>query len=326
MTDQLNLDRTVTMPPPTGDLHLMAPFPDAVERLASVRAPAGGELVIRVYDGEGELPEGADQTEVWVPPFLPRADLGELVAQLPKLKLVQLLTAGVEVFAGRLPEEIVLCNARGAPSPATAEWCVGVLLSLYRSFPRFAAAQAEGRWEYAFTEELGGKRVLIVGAGDVADTLARQLSGFDVEITLVARRARDGVAGVEQLPELLPRADAVVLLVPLTEQTRGLVDADFLARMPDGAILVNAARGPVVVTEDLVDALHSGRLRAALDVTDPEPLPAGHPLWTAPNLLLTPHVAGSVPSTADRAVRIVLDQLSRYVAGEPLSNVVFGAY
>lgn len=326
MTDQLNLDRTVTLPAPSGDLHLMVPFPDAADSLASVRAPAGGELVVRVYDGEGELPEGADRTEVWIPPFLPRSDLGELVARLPKLKLVQLLTAGVEVFAGRLPEEIVLCNARGAPSPATAEWCVGVLLSLYRSFPRFAAAQAEGRWDYTFTEELGGKRVLIVGAGDVADTLARQLAGFDVEITLVARRARDGVAGVEQLPDLLPVADAVVLLVPLTEQTRGLVDADFLARMPDGAVLVNAARGGVVVTDDLVDALRSGRLRAALDVTDPEPLPAGHPLWQAPNLLLTPHVAGSVPSTGERAVRIVRDQLARYVAGEPLTNVVFGAY
>jgi phosphoglycerate dehydrogenase-like enzyme len=167
-----------------------------------------------------------------------------------------------------------------------------------------------------------GSRVLVVGAGDIGRTIGRMLSGFDVELTFVARTARDGVHSTEELPRLLPEADVVVLIVPVTPETRGLVDAGFLAAMKDGALLVNAARGVVVDTGALLAELTAGRLRAALDVTDPEPLPEGHPLWSAPNLLLTPHVAGAVPDTNARAAAAVTDQLRRVLAGEPLANVV----
>jgi len=148
------------------------------------------------------------------------------------------------------------------------------------------------------------------------------LAGFDVELTYVARTARDGVRAMGDLPELLPHADVVVLIVPVTPETTGMVDASFLAAMPDGALLVNAARGVVVDTDALVAELQAGRLRAALDVTDPEPLPPGHPLWSAPGLLLTPHVGGAVPETNARAAAAVTDQLARILAGEPLQNVV----
>jgi phosphoglycerate dehydrogenase-like enzyme len=169
--------------------------------------------------------------------------------------------------------------------------------------------------------------VLIVGYGSIGAAVERRLAGWEVTIERVARRARPGtqdapVLGIESLPEALPRADVVVLLVPVTDETRGLADAKFLSCMKDGALLVNAARGPIVDTDALLRELNSGRLRAALDVTDPEPLPDGHPLWKAPGLLLTPHVGGMVTGGRARANAVVRAQLGRYAAGEPLENVV----
>lgn len=277
---------------------------------------------VEVWDGKGELPDRVRDTQFWVPPFLSGPELAAAYADLKQLRVVQLLTAGAENFLPGLPEGVVLCNARGAHTGPTAEWVVAALLASYRMFPRFLVAQAEGRWDFAVNEELGGHRILVVGAGDIAERVRRMLAGFDVEVSVVGRTARDGVHGTDELPDLLPDADAVVLLVPLTDETRGMVDAQFLARMADGALLVNAARGPVVVTDALVAELASQRLRAALDVTDPEPVPEGHPLWTVPGLLLTPHVAGSVPGATGRAFGVVRDQLHRFLDGEPLQNVV----
>lgn len=311
---------------PEGDVHLVVPTPDVRDALADLPSPESGDLVVHMYDGGPDLPADAERAQVWVPPFLAGPNVVAAAERMPDLRLVQLPMVGVENFAGRLRPGVLLCNARGAPSSATAEWCVGVLIATYRAFPRFVLAQAEGRWDWGHTEELAGKRVLIVGAGDVAGLLQRRLLAMDVEVTMVARRPRDGVHAIMELPLLLGRADAVVLLVPLTDETRGLIGAAQLARMPDGAMLVNAARGPVVDTDALLAELTAGRLRAAVDVTDPEPLPAGHPLWDAPNLLLTPHTGGSVPSTGERAVVIVRDQMRRYLTGRPLNHVVAGAY
>jgi phosphoglycerate dehydrogenase-like enzyme len=203
------------------------------------------------------------------------------------------------------------------------------VLSYLREIPAFARDQAAGRWSYgehAPTDELTGKRVLIVGAGAIGEATAARLAPFEVSITRVARTARGDVHGVDELPALLPEADVVILLVPLTDETRGLVDADFLRRMPDGALLVNAARGPVVHTDALVAELATGRLGAAVDVTDPEPLPAGHPLWSMPNFLLTPHVGGSVRGLLPRAYGLVGAQIRRYAAGQPLINEVRNGY
>lgn len=174
--------------------------------------------------------------------------------------------------------------------------------------------------------QLAGKRVLIVGAGDLGEQTARRLRAFGSEPVMVGRSARPGVHATRELPGLLPDAEIVVLVVPITEETRHMVDARFLALMPDGALLVNAARGQVVVTEALLAELESRRLHAVLDVTDPEPLPADHPLWRAPNLLLTPHIGSAVPSYQPRANALVRDQLGRYARGEQLRNVVTGAY
>jgi len=223
---------------------------------------------------------------------------------------------------GRLPEGVLLCNARGAHTPSTAEWAVAAALAAQRDIPAFVRQQDEGRWAPHTAHAMVGARVLVVGAGDIGRTIGRMLAGFDVKLTYVGRTPREGVHGTDELPRLLPDADVVVLIVPVTPETRGMVDAGFLAAMKDGALLVNAARGVVVDTDALLAELTSGRLRAALDVTDPEPLPEGHPLWSAPNLLLTPHVAGAVPNTNARAAAALTEQLERILAGVPLANVV----
>jgi phosphoglycerate dehydrogenase-like enzyme len=278
------------------------------------------------YPADGPLPAAADRAEVLVPPFLATGEAVALAERLPRLRLVQLLTAGAEAWIGRLPEGVALSDCRGAHGGATAEWVVAALLGVYRHLPRFARAQAEGRWDHHQTEELAGKRVLVVGAGDVAEHLVRRLAPFDVATTLVGRRARDGVHGIDEVTALLPHHDACVVIVPLTDATRGLVDAAFLAAMPDGAVLVNAARGPVADTAALTAELASGRLRAALDVTDPEPLPAGHPLWSAPGLLLTPHVGGSVPGGLGRAYGVAAEQIAAFARGDAPPNLVRDGY
>jgi phosphoglycerate dehydrogenase-like enzyme len=291
---------------------------------APIAAVAGLRPV--VYDPQGELPDGAADAEVLIPPFRSPEEVVRLVERLPKLRLVQLLSAGADRWIGRLPEGVGLSDGRGSHGGATAEWVVTALLSIYRHFPRFADAQREQRWDTHQTEELAEKKVLIVGAGDVAENTVRRLVPFEVSTTLVARRARAGVHGIDEVHDLLPDHDACVLIVPLTDGTRGLVDARFLAAMPDGAVLVNAARGPVVDTGALLAELTAGRLRAALDVTDPEPLPAGHPLWEAPGLLLTPHVGGGVPLALRRAYRVAAEQLAVFARGERPPNLVENGY
>jgi phosphoglycerate dehydrogenase-like enzyme len=300
---------------------VLVPHDEGVAALADVP----GVRAVR-YDPAADLPAGAGDAEVLVPPFLATAEAVELVGRLPSLRLVQLLTAGAELWVGALPDGVALSDCRGAHGGATAEWIVAVLLAVQRELPGFVRAQERGAWTQHVTGELAGARVLVVGAGDVAEHTARRLAPFDVTTTLVGRRARDGVHGVDELPDLLPHRDACVVVVPLTGGTRGLVDARFLAAMPDGAVLVNAARGPVVDTGALTAELASGRLRAALDVTDPEPLPPGHPLWSVPGLLLTPHVGGSVPGALRRAYRVVAEQVAVFASGAEPPNLVRDGY
>jgi len=225
-----------------------------------------------------------------------------------------------------VPAGAMLCNARGVHDASTAEWVIGATIAALRQFPYFAAEQAAGRWSYRFTDCLAGQKVLIVGHGSIGRAVERRLAGFEVEISRVARTARDGVSPVSQLPDLLPGADVVIVLAPVTAETVGMVDAAFLARMKDGALLVNAARGSLVVTDALTGELQSGRLSAAADVTDPEPLPPGHPWWGLPNVLITPHVAASTSGQEVRMLTFLRAQAERYIRGEDLVNAVIGPY
>ena len=275
-----------------------------------------------VWAGGEQLPDSAGQVEVVVLPFGVPGSRLPVLAKLPELRLIQLMSAGAERVIPHVPAGVTLCNARGAHDPAVAEWIMAAILAQVRLLPAFASAQQAGTWAPAAGESLAGQTVLIVGYGSIGAALERLLAPFGVTVERVARRARPGVCGLEDLPALLPRADIVILLVPVTPDTIHLADARFLGLMHDHALLVNAARGAIVDTGALLAELTTGRLKAALDVTDPEPLPPGHPLWAAPGLLLTPHVAGLSTQTIPRARAIVRAQLARYAAGETLHNVV----
>lgn len=271
-------------------------------------------------------PPWLDEVEVYVPTYAFRVDHAHFMSRMPKLRLVQTLTAGVEHVRAAVPEGAMLCNGRGIHNASTAELAVALSLAVLRDIPGFAAAQHEGRWTQGFRESLADKTVLILGYGDIGADVERRLVPFEVEVLRVARTARDGVHTPADLPDLLPRADVVILVVPGTSETRGMVDAAFLEKMKPNAVLVNVARGPVVVTDDLIAAARAGRVRAALDVTDPEPLPPGHPLWSTPGVLVTPHVGGATPAMWPRAYRLVGDQLQKYAAGEEPANVMRGEY
>jgi phosphoglycerate dehydrogenase-like enzyme len=299
------------------------PYADAVGRMGGV--PTG--VHVDVYDGTRELPASADDVELWVPPYIGAGPIvRRVIPRLPRLRVLQLLTAGVENVRGFVPNSVVLCNARGVHDASTAELAVALMLASLRGLPDFVRAQEEGRWVPAEHLALADRTVLLLGYGSIGQALERRLDGFEARVLRVARTARGGVADLDALPELLPQADVVVVLLPMTDATRELVDEGFLRQMHDGALLVNVARGPIVRTDALLAELESGRLRAALDVTDPEPLPPGHPLWQAPGLLLSPHVGGNTSAFLPRAYRLLSDQLRRFAAGEPLLNVVAGDY
>jgi phosphoglycerate dehydrogenase-like enzyme len=263
------------------------------------------------------LPDGLDAAVFVLPDWMDRETL-EAMPRLRRLRVVQALSAGTDWIEARVPPWATLCNARGARDLAVAEWVVGALLG--DAYGQFEAARSR-RWSEAVPRELHGATVLIVGFGSIGREVERHLEPFGVTVIGVARQARDGVHSVAELPHLVGQADAVVVLAPLTPETRGLVDAALLGGMRDGALVVNAGRGGVVDTAALVAELRSGRLRAVLDVVDPEPLPDDHPLWDLA-LAITPHNAGDSAAADERAVRFGAEQLVRFARGEPLLNVV----
>lgn len=277
------------------------------------------------WDSGEPFPDAAS-TRFFVPPYTATgADLA-LMGRMPALQVVQTLTAGVDNVLAHLTPGVTLCNAAGVHDASTAELAVGLTIASLRHLDDFARAMPAGQWLYDRHESLADKRVLIVGFGSIGRAIGRRLAGFECEVRAVARSARVE-QGVEVFPVaaldgLLPWADVVILIVPLTPETRHLVDARFLAQMRDGALLVNVSRGPVVDTDALLAECARGRLRAALDVTDPEPLPAGHPLWRTPGVLISPHVGGNTSAFLPRARRLVAAQLRRWRVGEPLVNVV----
>ncbi|MFF3122976.1 2-hydroxyacid dehydrogenase [Streptomyces sp. NPDC057908] len=301
------------------------PFPaDEIEGL-----PKG--LNYRFWDGAQDYPADPADCAFYVVPYMKGSQIAvRPLAGMAQVRIVQTLSAGidhVEPGLGLLPAGVRLCNAKGVHEASTAELALALILASLRGFPGFVHGQDREEWRAGFYPALADKSVLIVGYGSIGAAIEDRLAPFEcARVARVARSARTTARGpvhtLDDLPALLPEADVVVLSTPLNPSTQGLVGAEFLAAMPDGALLVNVARGGVVDTKSLLLELESGRLRAALDVTDPEPLPAGHPLWHAPNVLITPHVGGSTSAFLPRAKRLVAGQLSRFAAGEPVQNVV----
>jgi len=300
------------------------PFPPADLEERGGPLPPGLRYEEVVPGPQGEVPASASEVEVVVLPYRFSRTDAEMLAGLPRLRVVQSQSAGTEHLTPHVPDGVTLCSGRGIHSASTAELVLALVLASQRGLPDFVRAQDRRAWEPAWRPALADSRVLIVGYGDIGEAIEARLRPFEVEVVRVARRAREGVHAIDDLPGLLPDADVVVLVMPLTEASRGLVDADFLGRMAEGALLVNVARGPVVDTDALVTALRAGRVRAALDVTDPEPLPSDHPLWECPGLVLTPHVGGATSAMQPRAYALVRAQLERFAAGEELTNVVTG--
>jgi phosphoglycerate dehydrogenase-like enzyme len=297
--------------------YLLPYAPDAIGGL-----PAGLDAL--VWDGDGPVPpdDALRGVEFFCLPYMRHPAAVAVIPHLPSLRVVQTLTAGMDDVLPHVPAGVLACNARGLHDASTAELAVTLILASLRGIPHFTRLQDQGRWNQEFHQSLADKTVLILGYGSIGRALAARLEPFECEVVRVARRARpeEEVHGVRELPALLPSADVVVLLTPLTPESRHLVDAGFLSRMKDGALLVNVARGPVVDTEALLKELSAQRLRAALDVTDPEPLPEDHPLWHAPGVLITPHVGGPSSAFLPRAKRILREQILRYESGELLAN------
>jgi phosphoglycerate dehydrogenase-like enzyme len=296
---------------------------EAVKRLGGI--PAG--IDVECYRANTEaMPDSIAEVEFYVLPYMKGAEVLERSGEMSSLKVIQTLTAGVENFLPYVPDGVVLCNAAGVHDASTAELAVALMLASGRHLDDFARAQPEGRWDSLFGRALADSRVLIVGYGHIGPAIERRLAGFEVaSITRVARRSRPGppaVHAIDELDRLLPEADVVVVIAPHTPQTDGLISAPQLARMPDGALLVNVARGRLVDTDALVAETGSGRLRAALDVTEPEPLPADHPLWRTPGVLISPHVGGASSAFFPRADRLVAAQLGRFAAGQELENII----
>lgn len=272
-------------------------------------------------------PVAAAQVEVVViPHYYVRPGGFDVLQGLPRLRVVQLPSAGFEHALPFMPAGVTLCNGRGVHSTGTAELALTLTLAMQRGIPDAVVAQAEGRWSSPMLHSLADRRVVVVGAGSVGAAVVSRLRPFEVDVVQVGRTARDTPDGhvhaVAELPDLVVDADVVILVVPLDDSTHHLVDAALLARMKDGALLVNLARGKVVDTDALLAELTAGRLRAALDVTDPEPLPAGHPLWRAPNVLITAHQGGNTDATDPRVAAVVRRLLQDLLAGREPQNVV----
>jgi phosphoglycerate dehydrogenase-like enzyme len=251
-------------------------------------------------------------------------DVPGIFERLPGLRVVQSFNAGVDQLQPLIPPGVILCNAVGVHDASVSEWVVAVILAMRRRLPEFGEVQRRAEWVHDVArpiDDLDGATVVVLGYGSIGKALAQRLAPFGVRVVGVARHARPDAVTPESLPGLLPKADVVVDLLPLTPDTRKFVDAKFLSRMKPGAVFVNAGRGGTVDTDALLAAVRSGRIDAALDVTDPEPLPAEHPLWRAPNVLITPHIAGTVARMEARAYRFAGEQIRRYAAGEPLLGV-----
>lgn len=284
------------------------------------------DVQVLVWDGSAEPPADIADVTFFVGPYMSSAGLAAALARLPRLQVVQLLSAGVESWVDAVPAGVTLCNGRGIHGASTAELALAGLLAVLRQLPRYHDDQAAHRWSSQPSEGLAGKRVLVLGAGDIGQHVGRQVEAFDAHATYVGRTARPGVHARADLPALLPHHNVVVVAMPLTSDTDRLVDAGFLEALPDQAVVVNVARGRIVDTDALLAELTSGRLRAFLDVTEPEPLPAQHPLWSAPNVVITPHVGGGATGWEERGRRLVREQVARFAAAEPLHNIVRHGY
>lgn len=282
-------------------------------------APSGRDDCVTYVSNQMPAEELWARVGFFVPDYI-NSPNPEWMAHFPHLKVVQLPTIGFDSALTHLPDGVTLCNAAGVHEQSTAELTLGLIIARWRGIDRAARDMTTGRWDHQRGRSLQDASVVIIGAGGVGKRIAESLRPLGCEVHLVGRTSRAGVLGVEQLPSAISSADVVVLAVPLTAETDSLVNDSFLSKLGDGVLLVNVSRGQVVVTDDLLK--HLGRIEAVLDVVEPEPLPADHPLWTAPGVLITPHIGGDTDAFPRLARDLIARQVQRWRSGEPLLNVV----
>ena len=273
-------------------------------------------------DGIAPAASDLDSIEFFVPRYMGGPAAIAMIPEMKSLKVIQSPNAGVDDVLKIRPDGVTLCNAAGVHDASTAELAVALAIASRRGFAAFARDQVAGNWGHERMASLTDSKIAIVGYGNIGKTIAAMLGNFEVTITAFTRSGSDGSLTFDHFDRLLPTFDVIILIVPLTDQTHHLMNAQRLAAMKDGAALINVARGPVVDTEALIAELNSGRITAGLDVTDPEPLPHGHPLWSAKNVIITPHVGGDSEAFIPRGRKLVEEQMARYASGQPLLHIV----
>ena len=268
--------------------------------------------------------ENADLSEItfYVPTYMGGRPALELTKKMPNLKILQMPNAGYDDAMEYVRDGMTLCNGKSIHDDSTAELAVGLTIASLRGFPDFIRNQDKSDWVHVKNKSINDRKIGIIGFGSIGTTIAKMLNGFAVEIIPFTQSSRDNTIAITDLNKHLPTLDVVILILPLTKESKHLFDAKRLSLMKDGALLVNVARGPIVETEALVKELNSGRITAALDVTDPEPLPKDHPLWRAKGVLISPHVGGNTTAFESRARRLIESQLNLLSEGKPLNNVI----
>ena len=294
------------------------------QELADSLQPELDDVEMLVWDMESPPPR--DALDIVVPPYMSMSTVIPRLAEV-RTRLVQSQSIGYEGIEQHLPPGHVFANASSVHETSTAELALALALAAQRRIPTYVRAQNEHRWAPEFSQSLADRRILLLGYGGVGKAVAARLAPFEVELTVVASRARIEhgmpVHSVDELPGLLPSAEILLVTLPGGESTKHIVDDAVLSALPDGALVVNVGRGPLIDTDALVDHVRRGRIRSALDVTDPEPLPEDHPLWSLPGSLVVPHIGGASSAMKPRTVRLIRTQIDRMLAGEPPLNVVY---
>ncbi|MFT4147652.1 MAG: NAD(P)-dependent oxidoreductase [Micrococcaceae bacterium] len=283
---------------------------------------ASDDVKIVQWDCLSKPPVPYEDIDMVVVPFAVKPKHVENINKCPNLKLVQTASVGYDALKGTLNKGVRVANMQGFNADATSELAVTLLLAYLRDVPEFVRNQERSKWVYKQSDTLAEKKVLLLGAGDIGSEVARKLEAFDAHVTKMARTARGDILAIEDLAQQVPLHDILFIMLPLTDETRSLIDASILAKIPDGGIIVNAGRGPIVKTDDLIAELETGRISAVFDVVDPEPLPQDSPLWKMKNVLFTPHVAGDTKLTQKRAVAILDRQIDALSKGNKIINIV----
>ena len=280
---------------------------------------------VEVLDWRLDAPSPRESIDIVVPRYMAPLSQFEYLRDV-RTRLVQFQSIGYDGVAAVLSPGTVFANATSVHETSTAELALALILASQRGLDDYVRAGERGRWAPDVRQSLADSTVLLVGYGGVGRAIDQRLAPFEVNVVRVARRARDEdgveVHGWDELSTLLVNCDVVVLSLPLNDATHHLVDSTFLARLRDGALLVNVGRGAVVKTEDLVSEARSGRIRVALDVVEPEPLPDHHPLFALTNVLVSPHVGGATSAMRPRMARLLRTQVQRLQRGEEPINVV----